>query len=376
MNTHTDFDIHGIVGVQVQDATTKDILMVGRQLGLVEKQLERPADIIIRFVDKLKTPESMRYLDLGDIAFTDDSFYVLKGKHKSRTKVKIPFQDIGSQCEIVCERGLAAVPHLIDIINTVALGNGFLPLHASAFNYDGVGVVVTGWSKGGKTETLLAFMAEGAEYVGDEWVYISRDGALMAGIPIPIRVWDWHLDDLPNYRKILGRRDRYRLRVLKTFVRITEKISEGKIGKGYLSKLMNRVAPLLKKQMYVNWSPGKVFHNTKFLMKGRPDKLFFVGNHISSDVVVSPMDPSEIAKRIYFSIQEERDDFIAIYQQYRFAFPEQPNELIDQSSQIQQELLNTALSGKESYSVFHPYPAPVSKLFEVISPLCKPITEV
>ncbi len=375
MNTDIDFDLHGIVRIRLVDATLRDADAVRRQLGPIEAPFEGEPDIVIRFVDELSSSPRMRYLDFGDVAFTDDAFYILRGKHKSRTKVKIPFQDIGKQCEIVCEHGLTAVPHLIDIINTTALGNGFLPIHASAFNYGDVGILVTGWAKGGKTETLLAFMTNGAEYVGDEWVYLSPDGERMAGIPVPIRVWDWHLDDLPVYRKMLDRRDRRRLRILRALVRATEKgFNISKSRKGFLSKLMIRITPLLKRQMFVNWRPEKLFETSAVSMKGSPDKVFFVGSHVSSDVIVTPMDPLDVAKRVYFSMQGERDDFVAIYQRYRFAFPDQPNELIENAEQLQHEYLMQALSGKEAYSVFHPYPAPIPELFEAISPLCKNAT--
>lgn len=375
MSPDIDFDLHGIVGIRLVDATRADADAVRRQLGPIEGPFEGEPDIVIRFVDEMDALSQMYYLDLGDVAFTDDAFYILRGKHKSRTKVKIPFQDIGKQCEIVCEHGLTAVPHLVDIINTTALGNGFLPIHASAFNYNDAGILVTGWTKGGKTETLLAFMNNGAEYVGDEWVYLSPDGERMAGIPVPIRVWDWHLDDLPVYRKMLDRRDRRRLRILRTLVRATEKGSNmSKSPKGFLSKFMTRIIPLLKRQMFVNWRPEKLFETSAVPMKGSPDIVFFVGCHVSSDVIVTSMDPLDVAKRVYFSMQEERDDFVAIYQRYRFAFPDQPNELIDKAAQLQHEYLMQAVSGKEAYSVFHPYPAPIPELFEAISPLCKNAT--
>lgn len=372
MSQHIDFDVHGIVGIRLLDASPSDARAVRRQLGPVEKPLEREPDIIIRFVDKFNLPPLMRFLDLGDVAYTDDAFYILRGRHKSRTKVKIPFQDIGKQCEIVCEHGLSAVPHLVDIVNTTALGNGYLPLQASAFNYNDVGILVTGWTKGGKTETLLAFMANGAEYVGDEWVYVSPDGEQMAGIPIPIRVWDWHLDNLPEFRKNLGRRDRIRLWSLKTLVKITEKLSGiGKSDKSAVSKMLNRITPLLKRQLFVNWQPGKLFKGSLLAMNGNPDKIFFVGSHQSPDVVISPVDPVDIAKRIYFSLLEERDDFVAVYQKYRFAFPDQANDLIDRVPQLMKAHLVQALSGKEAYSVYHPYPAPISKLFQSIRPFCE-----
>jgi hypothetical protein len=104
---------------------------------------------------------------VDDAGFTQDAFLILRSKHKTPAKVQIPMDQIGLQCEIVCERGLSAVPLLIPIINLTALHKGCLPLHAAGFVYNDVGALIAGWSKGGKTEALLAFMAQGARYVGD-----------------------------------------------------------------------------------------------------------------------------------------------------------------------------------------------------------------
>ena len=114
----------------------------------------------------------------------------------------------------MCERGVAAVPLLIPILNMTLLARGVLPLHASAFVHEGTGVVATGWSKGGKTEALLAFASRGAEYVGDEWVYVASDGARVHGIPEPIRIWRWQLRQLPEYERMIKPAERARLTVL------------------------------------------------------------------------------------------------------------------------------------------------------------------
>src|SRR5690606_21859517 len=194
----TDYDLHGVVGIRLVDAAPGDVAAVNRQLGPIQQPLDRQPDLAIRFVDRLSLAAPVRYIGVNDAGFTDDAFLVLRSKHKAQARVQIPLAQVGVQpAEIVCERGLPAVPLLIAMINLVALGKGVLPMHASAFSYQGQGILTTGWSKGGKTETLLAFMARGADYIGDEWVYISPQGRIF-GIPEPIRVWDWHMADLPQ----------------------------------------------------------------------------------------------------------------------------------------------------------------------------------
>jgi len=365
MHVETDFDLHGFVGIRCVDATPRDMAVVVRQLGLRSASLDREPDIVIRFVDRIRPSSPIRYLDVNDVAFTDNEFFILRGKHKSHGKVQIPFDAIGGGCEIVCEHGLTAIPELVAIVNQTALANGILPLHASAFNYQGIGVVVTGWTKGGKTETLLAFMANGAEYVGDEWVYLDTSGRRMFGIPEPIRIWDWHLDHIPRYRARLPRRKRLELDLLKAFVAGMDWLAGG-TGRFAPKKLLTRLLPLLRKQLYINWAPEEIFGKSSIALSGRPDRIVFVASHASQKITVEPIDPAQVACRMIFSLQNERDDFMAYYRKFRFAFPNRPNELIDRADQLQREMLHKALEGKQGYAVYHPYPVVIPMLFDAI----------
>ena len=57
-----------------------------------------------------------------------------------------------------------------------------------------------GWSKGGKTEALLAAMARGCLLRGRRVGLPHPDGEML-GLPEPIRVWDWHLEQFPELRQ-------------------------------------------------------------------------------------------------------------------------------------------------------------------------------
>jgi hypothetical protein len=364
-----------MVGIRLLDATPAEAAVVTRQLGPIHSTLVREPDIVIRFVDRLVPSSTVRYLGVEDVGFTDDAFLVLRSKHKAQAKVQIPFEQIGRRCDIICERGLPAVPLLIPILNLTVLSKGALPMHASAFTYNGVGVLATGWAKGGKTETLLAFMANGAEYVGDEWVYISADGQSMYGIPEPIRVWDWHLKDLPQYRALLGKADRTRLWGLNLLVRLMDWAISSRVGGNSAPiSLMKRVTPLLKRQLYVHLPPRKLFGQSVTLA-GPLAKIFFVASYEAANVTVRPIEPREIARRMVFSLQEERIDFMSYYLKFRFAFPELRNDLIEQAEELQYNTLQRVLAGKTAYAIYHPYPVSIPSLFEAIKPLlmAKPI---
>ncbi|OGN88261.1 MAG: hypothetical protein A2X23_04275 [Chloroflexi bacterium GWC2_73_18] len=366
-----DFDLHGLAGIRLLDASPGDAAAVRRQLGPIEAPLEGAPDLVIRFVDRLRTAGRLRYLGLGEAAFSDDAFLVLRSRHKAPARVRIPLELVGGPCEIVCERGLPAVPLLIPILNLTVLAKGALPLHAAAFDYNGTGVVTTGWSKGGKTETLLAFMAAGAAYIGDEWVYVSGDGRRIHGIPEPIRLWDWHLAQLPERRRGIGLGDRARLRAI-ALARGLHGATPRALRQGTApGRALGRLMPVLERQAHVDVAPVRLFGDRAIRPSGSFDRLFFVVSADRPDVHVEPVDPTDVARRMVFSLQHERLDFLARYLEYRFAFPGAANPLIEQAAELELQALLRVLAGKPTYLVEHPYPVRIASLFEALGPLCR-----
>ena len=351
------------------NASPRDAAAVTGQLGPALVGPCRDPDITVEFTDRIPLSSAVRYVGVDDAGFTDDAFLVLRGSHKSRVKVQIPFHEIGRECRIVCESGLSAVPFLVAILNLTALGKGFVPLHASAFTYRGTGVLVTGWARGGKSETLVAFAAKGAEYVGDEWVYLSEDGQRMWGLPQAIKLWDWHLQDVPQYRNAIRPADRIRLRGLGVVGGLLNGWdSFGERRRSSPPRLLRRVSALVNQQRYVHVPPERLFRGGIGSLSGSPQRVFFVVSHDDPRVTVSPMAPEEIARRMVFSLQEERALFLSYYLKFRFAFPGFSNDLIERAEEIQRDLLLRALSGKEAFAVHHPYPVSLEALFEAMNP--------
>jgi hypothetical protein len=364
-----DFDVHGLAGVRLRNASPRDVGVVGRQLGPLRTTLDQEPDIVIHFVDRLEAASPGRYLGLGEAAFTDDAFVVLRSKHKAPAKVRVDLSRIGEQIEIVCERGLPAVPLLVPILNLTLLAKGVIPLHASAFVHEGTGIVVTGWSKSGKTEALLAFGSRGAEYVGDEWIYLAPDGSRVYGIPQPIRIWDWHLRQLPQYQALIARGDRARLRALELLLppgRVLQRIGHGRHAP---ARAFRRLEPLVRSQLHVDVEPERLFGPLGELSTAF-DRLFFLVSRDTPGVDVAPIDPLEVAERMVFSLQHERLDFMAYYLKSRFAFPDAASPVVERAEELQREALLQALSGKRAYVVHHPYPFSFAALYEAMRRFC------
>jgi len=370
-HSHIDYDLHGLVGVRLINPSPHDAAAVARQLGPMRAALQRPPDITIRFVDRLELSSPMRLLGLDDTGFTDDGFFVLRSRHKASTKVKIAFDQIGSRhCEVICETGVSAVPLLIAIVNMTFLSKGAIPLHASAFIHNDTGFVVTGWSKGGKTETLLAFMAHGARYVGDEWVILTADGMRMCGMPEPIRLWDWHLEQLPQFRRKLGRASRYKLKAIQQVESLYRSIPRA-TQSGFLPlSVLRRAILILQRQKCVDVAPHRLFGDKACALSGIPQQIIFTMSHARHEVVMEKVDPQEIAMRMVFSLRYEQTDFFSSYMKFRFAFPELMNAFIERAPEYQLDILSRALANKDAHAVYHPYPVQLKNLYEVIKPLC------
>jgi hypothetical protein len=363
-----DYDIHGLVGIRLINPSPGDAAAVAKQLGPLQRPFSREPDIVVRFVKHLPA-SGLRYLAMNTNGFAEDEFFIVRSSKKP-AKVRIAFDQIGKQCEIVCESGLRSVPLLLAILNLTVLKKDCVPLHASAFVYNGAGVLVTGWAKGGKSETLLSFAAHGARYVGDEWILLSGDGKKMYGVPENIRLWDWHLENLPHLREQLKREDRLLFKGIHWLDRMQKMMPNGRLGKAFPVKLLREAMPALKRQLNVTMSPQIVFRNGFGPFEASPDKVFLVVSHEEPRIHVEPIDPQIIARRMISSIRYEQLPFIEHYLAFKFAFPEKKNDFLEHVHELQYEILCRALAGKEAYVVWHPYPVSFQELYEKVRPFC------
>jgi hypothetical protein len=335
LGAHVDFDLHGIVGVRVLDARPRDVETVTRQLGPIVAPLDRPPDITVRFVDEIPDRRPMTYGTWPDSAATDDAFYLLRGKEGVAARTLFPMDAVGERCEIVCERRVGPVPHLLAVVNMTALTKGVLPLHASAFTYRGAGVLATGWAKGGKTETLLAFAARGARYVGDEWVYLTPDGG-MCGVPEPIRLWYWHVQQMPELQADLPRATRARLAALPGLARSAASL--GGSLPGLPASALRRVAPVVRRQAFVQVPPARLFGEDAIALQGRLDHVLLVTSTDRDEVTVEPVSGASVAARMAASLEDERSMFMQLYRQFRFLFPERRSAAVEQAPGVERRL--------------------------------------
>ena len=367
MNADVDFNLHDFVRVRLVDATRHDVDAVQRQLGLSPVAKQGDADIVIRFVDEFTERKKMNILGNWEYGYSNDAFWILRGNQGQDVAVQLPLDRVGEYCEIVCRRPLAAVPLLGSIINLTALAKGLLPLHASAFLYEGESVLATGWCKGGKTESLLAFAEHGATYVGDEWIYIDAEREMMYGLPQRIHLWDWHLDSAVH-RARLTTTQRLKLAALRQLTSVLQPFAG---GSGTVAKIIRSLAESAQQRRHVRLSPERLFRGRVQTAAACPQRLFFLASHAAPSTQVRPISMDEIVARMTVSLEHEFESLISCYRHYRFAFPGRTNPVLERLPDLLRTRLATTFQNKEALAVWHPYPAPTRDLFDAMRPFVK-----
>jgi hypothetical protein len=368
-NRIIDFDLHGIVGVRLINPINSDIAAISYQLGLKPAFLSEEPDITIRFKKNIATP-GLKYLGLNSDGFTDKEFFLLKSR-KRATKVQIPFEKIGSKCEIMCESGLKEIPLLIAIINLTFLKKNFIFLHGGAFVYKNLGILVTGWSKGGKTETLLGFTSHGAKYVADEWTILSHDGQKMFGIAEPVRLWKWQFQYVPQIKRKLDKKKNLLFTIIQILDTFHHSFGKGIFKNLFIFKMLTEAMPALKRQLNIQIQPQELFGKYIYRETATPRKIFFVMSHSESAIQVKRYDSLEIAQRMISSNEYELLSLIQHYKAFKFAFPNLRNEFLENAAELQKTLLFNALKCLDGFQVLHPYPVSLDALFEKMEPFCQ-----
>jgi len=308
------------------------------------------------------TRRPLTFVGLGDTGYNSDGFFVLGGGGGTTGRTRIPFDELGEGSEIVCERTVTAVPHLLTMINLVALSKDVLPLHASAFSLDGRNVLVTGWSKGGKTEALLAAMDRGASYVGDEWVYLTPQREML-GLPEPIRVWDWHLEQFPDLLRARPTRDRARLAAWRTAGAAARVAGSSRLpGAG----LAARAHPLAARQANLQVPPRDLFGADRVVLRAPLDAAVLLLSHSSPEITTEIVDQAVIARRMAASLAEERARFLAHHRQFLYAFGDRPSPAVDSAAATEARLLNALFGHGQCATVSHPSPCDIRSLGDAV----------
>jgi hypothetical protein len=366
-----EIDLRGRAVVRLVGAGPAEIKLVRRQLGPLPVIADptRPADVTIRFVDRLELDGPVRRLGPDAMAI-GDRFVVTRGRRKSRVAVEVPVGSLGAgPATLVAERGGHSIPLLLPILAASLLARGVAAAHASAFLVDGRGVLVSGWAKGGKSETLLAFLMHGARYVGDEWLFVDPAGPAMFGPPEPIRLWDWQLAQMPTLRARVGRTDRARLGAAAGLANVLRGVGRAPaVGASTVGEAARRAEAVVDRQRSRQFAVEELFgveaiHGAAASL----DRVVLVAGS-TEDRVRRDVPPDEAAARIAATTVHELLDLQALRLAYRHAFPDELAAGLEDLEARMRAVYRAAFEHVPIIEVRHRHPPDIASLHRLIAP--------
>lgn len=365
--TVTHVDVHGLVGLRLHDAPLRILDDITLELGAAQPGPGRAPDLVVRFVDRVEPRGHLRLLGLHDAAYDDEHFYLLDAQ---RRRARVDLTRLGEPCEIVCEREIARIPLLIPLLGPYLAAARHVLLHAASFVHRGRGVLVTGWQKGGKTETLLPFTAAGAHYVADEWTVVGSDG--MYGLSAVARLWDWHLREVPEYWQRIAPGQRARLRVWRGYRRLYHALPPHDRVRAWPVRVLREASadgggPW---QAVDRIPPPQLFGDRVWTGRAPLDRVFLPVLTEEAATVVVATDPKTVARRMVSSLEFERSALTRAYQQFRFAFPDRVSPALETVRERERALLADALADLPAYEIRHPYPVPLRDMHAAVDPYC------
>lgn len=357
-----DLDVHGVVGVRLVGARPADARAAKARLGASARPLGRAPDIVVRFVPRLET-RGLRYVEPGRAGY-DDEGYVILSHGRRPVRARIPLGVDLPPYVIQCEHGTRPIPLLDAWMRLVALARGYVPLHASAFELDGTGVLVAGGPHAGKTSSMLAFASRGARFIADDLVLLDTDSGAMLGATTELSLADSQLDQLPpDHRFRIGPLRRGLLAGASLLERFGPRTASGDLG-----GLLHAAGPALRRRLKVRLSPDALFAAPS-AGRARADVIFLAVSHVSSDTAAERETPARLAARLAAALRLELRPVHDHYDAYRFAFPDRRSELLEGAVERAERLLRRALEDRPVFLLRHPYPPSFEALRTTMEPL-------
>ena len=177
------FDIHGVnVEIHGENRKLHDFLL--EQLGFFSNECFKEPDVTIELVSRLATPSKLKSIG-NQVIFGNGIFYAqIEG-----SKILFPIQNIGRKIKIKVEMSVPLEKLIKCVIEPVfyfkLLKDDFVLIHASAVQYENTGIIFPAWTHAGKTVLLIQFLQRGADFLADDWVFVSASGKIHA-YPRPI----------------------------------------------------------------------------------------------------------------------------------------------------------------------------------------------
>jgi hypothetical protein len=250
------------------------------------------------------------------------------------------------------------------------LGRGAAAVHAAAVEVDGAAVLVAGWSESGKTETALALMEDGAQFLTDKWTIVGRDG-LASAFPIGVGVRRWVLPALPRLRAALPRTARAQLGVAAAADVLTRPVRRGTSGGAVLPharRIMERAIMLADRAGLSPTQLRAAYGQTDDPARRVPLRAVAVLETVpAGEPTAHETDAAQAITRLARSAAYERRAWFGLIERAGYALPERSIDALLRSVEQERALLEAALAGVRVIRLRAPFPTDPRPVADALS---------
>ena len=361
--TATTYDIAGSLRLALLGADERTARLVRAQLDPYAPLPDdgAPADIAIEATPNLA---ATRLLDIqrsaGDglvTGYDGERVHVLYG---GRT-CAVPVVPADGTASFAYEPGFPIrriFPLLRPALQLSLLAKQAAAVHAAAVVVDGGAVLFAGWAESGKTETALAFMELGAQFLSDKWTVVGADRTA-AAFPVRVGIRRWTLAYLPRLRAALPRRAKAQLAV-------------GRLGTAGARPLRRvpALAQAVELAERVALAPSQVrgLYGQDAGGWSAPLRALVVLTTVPGrEVAAEPADAEWAARRLARSAAFERRRLSELYARLRFARAADEPDPVEFAVGREVSLLREVLSAVPVVGVRAPFPCDPRRVAEAIA---------
>jgi hypothetical protein len=304
------------------------------EYGLFEVTDSRAAadpDLVIEIIDDTVDPKRTVTVR-PPVAYDSDGIFL----HDPAYHVfRIDFESFGkSGYRVTCDRNFN--PHFFAIIvefvlNHLMVKKGWVFCHSSSFRFRDKVVLCPAWRNVGKTNLLLWFLLNGAQYIADDWCLLGGRGELqslpkrMNLLYYNFREYQQLLNDLPE-----------RFVALFDFVRRSE-TGEYDVNQATLTEL--------KEQARLRLSPYKTFGHEPILHPLKIDYVFLLQrsiNEADTHVTTNAIERDTLVSALASILEFEQNYFHIAYIAYK-GRGGKPNAVLEESRIKKIQIMEEAL---------------------------------
>jgi hypothetical protein len=221
------------------------------------------------------------------------------------------------------------------------LDEGAALCHCSAVKHDGRVVIFPAWRDVGKTNLLLTFLPDGAQYIADDLCIVTDDGTVYS-LPKRLNLLHYNFQEYPSLLE----------KTPQEFQQLMEFVERARSGEFDLDE---DAIQTLTNQARMRISPYRIFDQQPTVNVQQIDDFFLLRRKADETDLIecSPLDPTELAHRMYATMEFEMYYFLLGYQVHKAQMGE-INPCLEEAKAKHLDVYKHAISAANAYTVTVP----------------------